>query len=195
MFRRVNQPSVSVTRTYARKPPTVMKMYNLPPSGGGNGGGGFRDILSGVVSLALIVAFFASPLGGLFFAVINSFFVLSLVLPIFLWIAFQGWQFFNTIEGSCPQCGAPVRVLKAEASPSICLNCGSFIVATPDKSAVDFYREKDQVIVDEDYTASIWDSLISGPMGARSAPPTPQQRQAQLRREQTIIDVEVEEKD
>ena len=128
---------------------------------------------------------------------LNSFFVLSLVLPVFLWIGFQGWQFFNTVEGPCPQCGAPVRVLKDEESPSICLNCGTFVRATPDKSGVDFYREEDQVIVEEGFTASIWDSILSGPMGARSAPSrsSPQERQAQYRREQTIIDVEVEEKD
>lgn len=177
---------------------TQLKMYNLPPSGGGGGGGnsGLREILTIVATLVGIVAFFASPLGGLFFAVLNSFVLLSLLLPVFLWIAFQGWQFFNTIEGPCPQCGAPVRVLKEGDSPSICLNCGTFVQSTPDKSAIDFYREMDQVVVDEGYTASIWDSLLSGPMGATSAPnKSPQERQSQYRREQTIIDVEVENKD
>lgn len=175
----------------------VLNMYNLPPSGGGGGGnGGVREILTSVATLAAIVAFFVSPLGGLFFAVINSFFVLSLLVPIVLWIGFQGWSFFNTVEGPCPQCGAPVRVVKESLSPSICLNCGTFVQATPDKSSVEFYREQDQVIVDEDYTASIWDSLLSGPMGARSAPTSsPQERQAKFRREQTIIDVEVDERD
>ena len=78
-------------------------MYNLPPSGGGGGGGGnggLGEILTSVATLAAIVLFFASPLGGLFFAVINSFFVLSLLVPVVLWIGFQGWQFFNTIEQS-----------------------------------------------------------------------------------------------
>lgn len=175
---------------------SALHMYNLPPSGGG-GNNGFKEILASVGTLALIIAFFASPLGGLFFALLNSFFVLSLVLPVFLWIAFQGWQFFNTIEGPCPQCGAPVRVLKENDSPNICLNCGTFVQATPDKSSVDFYREEDQVIVDEGYTASIWDNLMSGPMGARSAPTTksPQERQSQYRRDQTVIDVEIDDRD
>lgn len=147
-------------------------MYNLPPSGGGGGGGKneIRQILTSVATVVGIVAFFASPLGTIFFALLNSFVVLTLLFPVVLWAGFQGWQFFNTIEGPCPQCGAPVRVLKEENSPSICLNCGTFVQATADKSAVDFYREEDQVIVDEGYTASIWDSLVNGPMGATSAP-------------------------
>mmetsp|Transcript_388 Transcript_388/g.842 ORF Transcript_388/g.842 Transcript_388/m.842 type:complete len:306 (+) Transcript_388:1073-1990(+) len=165
--------------------------------GGGGGNNGLKEILASVGTLALIVAFFASPLGGLFFAVLNSFFVLSLVVPVLLWVAFQGWQFLNTVEGPCPQCGAPVRVLKENETPSICLNCGTFVQATPDKSGVEFYREEDQVIVDEGYTSSIWDSLLSGPMGARSAPTTrsAKERESQFRREATIIDVEVDDKD
>ena len=181
-----------------RPSPLVLQMYNLPPSGGGDGNDGFKDILASVGTLALIVAFFASPLGGIFFALLNSFFVLSLVVPVILWIAFQGWQFLNTVEGPCPQCGAPVRVLKENESPNICLNCGTFVQATPDKSGVEFYREEEQVIVDEGYTSTIWDDLLSGPMGARSAPTTKrsvQERESQFRRERTIIDVEVEDKD
>ena len=175
--------------------PSALHVYKLPPSGGG-GNDGFKEILASVGTLALIVAFFASPLGGLFFALVNSFFVLSLVVPVFLWVVFQGWQFFNTVEGPCPQCGAPVRVLKETGSPSICLNCGTFVQSTPDKSAVEFYREEDQVIVDEGYTGTIWDSLLSGPMGARSAPTkSSQERESQFRREQTVIDVEIEKKD
>jgi hypothetical protein len=174
-------------------------MYNLPPSGGGSGGGGgengLREILTSVVSLAALVAFFASPLGGVFFAVVNSFFVLSLALPVVLWVGFQGWQYFNTLEGPCPNCGAGLRVLKQDNAPSICLNCGTFVQATADKTAVDFYYENDQVVVEEDYTASVWDTLFSGPMGATSAPPTPKERQAQFKREQTIIDVEIEKKE
>jgi len=185
---------------HKRLSPSALCMYNLPPSGGGGGGGGnngLKEILASVGTLALIVAFFASPLGGLFFAVLNSFFVLSLVVPVLLWVAFQGWQFLNTVEGPCPQCGAPVRVLKENETPSICLNCGTFVQATPDKSGVEFYREEDQVIVDEGYTSSIWDSLLSGPMGARSAPTTrsAKERESQFRREATIIDVEVDDKD
>lgn len=195
-FRQAN-PRAFAPRTM-RVGTAGLKMYNLPPSGGGGGGGnsGIREILTSVATLAAIVAFFVSPLGGLFFAVLNSFFLLSLLLPVFLWIAFQGWQFVNTIEGPCPQCGAPVRVLKEEGSPSICLNCGTFVQASPDRSGVDFYREDDQVIVDEDYTASVWDSILNGPMGATTAPTrSTEERQSQYRREQTIIDVEVEDKD
>jgi hypothetical protein len=183
---------------YAGRSETQLGMYNLPPSGGGGGGNGIREILTSLAGLVLLVAFFASPLGGLFFAVVNSFFLASLILPIILWIAFQGWLFLNTVEGPCPQCGAPVRVAKQDESPSICLNCGTFVQVTPDKSSVDFYREEDQVIVDEGYTASIWDSLLGGPMsapttrsGSRSSSNSPEERQARFKREQKVIDVDI----
>jgi hypothetical protein len=195
-------PSIGASHPDPRYPTmksrTSLRMYNLPPSGGGGGNGGIRQILTSVVSLLAIVAFFVSPLGALFFTVLNSFFLASLILPAFLWIGFQTWLFFNTVEGPCPQCGAPVRVAKEQESPSICLNCGTFVQVSPDKSSVDFYREDDQVIIDEGYTASIWDSLLGGPTGTRSAPSSgtsPTERQARFNREQTVIDVEVEEQD
>lgn len=181
-----------------RRSHTTLEMYNLPPGGGSGGGGdnnGLGEILTSVVSLAALVAFFVSPLGGIFFAVVNSFFVLSLALPVVLWIGFQGWQYFNTLEGPCPNCGEGLRVLKQDNAPSICLNCGTVVQATADKSAVDFYYENGQVVTQEDYTASVWDNIFTGPMGATSAPPTPQERQSQFKREQTIIDVEIEKKE
>ncbi|KAL7572004.1 hypothetical protein ACA910_001659 [Epithemia clementina (nom. ined.)] len=174
--------------------PSMLRMYNLPPTPPPKGGP-LREILTGAVTLLAIVAFFASPLGGIFFAIVNSFFVLSLLTPFVLWLGFQVWQFFFTIEGPCPNCSAPLRIVKDQNSPSFCLNCGTVVQATDDGNGIDFYYDKElrdqQRIVDEGYTASILDNLFGGGTRVLS---TPEQRQAKYKRETTIIDVEFEER-
>ena len=154
--------------------------------------------MTGAVTLLAIVAFFVSPLGGIFFAVLNSFFLVSLLTPFVLWLGFQVWQFFFTIEGPCPNCGAPLRVVKDSSSPSFCLNCGTVVQATEDGTGVDFYYDEfDQVVVDDEqqeYTPSFLDNWFGG--GTRNAPTTtPEQRQSKYRRETTIIDVQVNDDD
>ena len=92
---------------------TQLSMYNLPPSGGG-GNNGLKEIAMSALTLLGIVAFFASPLGGVFFFAVNSVFVLLLLIPVVGIISFNVWQYLNTIEGPCPSCGAPTRVVKNE---------------------------------------------------------------------------------
>jgi len=105
---------------------TSLQMYNLPPSGGGGGKSDLEALIPTIVSTVLIVAFFASPLGGIFFAIFNSIFLLALLTPFVLFGGFQFWKTFYTIEEPCPSCGAiPVRVLKS-GEPSVCLNCGAY---------------------------------------------------------------------
>ena len=191
-----DQPAI---KPMSRQSYTRLFMYNLPPSPQG-GGGPLRELLTGALTLVAIVAFFASPLGGIFFTILNSFFLLSVLTPFILWLGFQAWQFFYTVEGPCPNCGAPLRIAKDPNSPSFCLNCGTVVQATDDGNAIDFFyndnlNQQQQVIVDDDYTSSIFDSFFGG--GTRGVPKsydtTPDQRQSKFRRETTIIDVEFED--
>ena len=66
--------------------------YNLPPSGGGGGKSDLEALIPTIVSTVLIVAFFASPLGGIFFAIFNSIFLLALLTPFVLFGGFQFWK-------------------------------------------------------------------------------------------------------
>jgi len=118
---------------------TSLYMYNLPPGRGG-GGGGLGEILKGAAGLLLTVAFFASPVGGFVLGIFNSFLLLAILIPTIGTIGFQAWQYFNTISGECPSCGAPARVLKSkdgESTPTACFNCGSILQASYDNSRID----------------------------------------------------------
>ena len=120
--------NVISTISHAKFTTSSLNMYNLPPSGGGGKGpkNEFEAILPTITTGILVALFFASPLGGIFFAVFNSIFVLALLTPFVLFGGFQLWKTLYTIEDNCPSCGAiPVRVLK-NGEPSVCLNCGAF---------------------------------------------------------------------
>jgi hypothetical protein len=117
---------------------TRLEMYNLPGGGGGGRDNGVGGIVKGAFTIALIVAFFASPLVlGLF----NSLLVLLFVLPLVASVGFQAWQTFNTVTGTCPNCGAPATVLKASKNeiptPSLCFNCGAVLQANSDNTGID----------------------------------------------------------
>lgn len=108
-----------------RPPSTSLRMgYQLPPSPRGPKEQ-FEAILPTIATGVLVALFFASPLGGIFFAITNSLFVLAFVTPFILFAGFQIWTALYTVEAPCPSCGAlPVRVLKS-GEPSRCLNCGA----------------------------------------------------------------------
>lgn len=181
---------------------TQLSMYNLPPGKNDNEIG---DILKGAASLALVVAFFASPLGGFVLGVFNSFFLLALLLPILGTVGFNVWNYFNTITGDCPNCGAPARVLKTnsqgEASPSICISCGSILQANYDNTRIDNITGKNTV---DGLTggASIFDLFGGVPPSASTTSTTTtsifeettrESREKTSKRESTIIDVEIED--
>mmetsp|Transcript_42390 Transcript_42390/g.123135 ORF Transcript_42390/g.123135 Transcript_42390/m.123135 type:complete len:269 (-) Transcript_42390:20-826(-) len=117
---------------------TCLHMYNLPPGRKDNDLG---DLLKLAGTLILTVAFFVSPLGGIVLGIINSFFLLALLLPIMGGVGIAAWQYLNTMTGDCPNCGAPVRVLKAKdgntGEPSICFTCGAILQANYDNSGID----------------------------------------------------------
>ena len=120
---------------------TKLSMYNLPPGGGGGGKNDVGALLSSVGFFALTVAFFLSPLGGFVLTIMNSFLLLALLLPVLGIVGFQAWQYFNTISGACPNCGAPVTVLKSQPNgedvPSVCFSCGAIIQANYENTGID----------------------------------------------------------
>jgi len=183
---------------------TGLFMYNLPPGKNENELG---DILKGAASLILVVAFFASPLGGLVFGIFNSFLLLAILTPVLATVGISVWQYFNTITGSCPNCGAPVRVVKTKegglAQPTICISCGSILQANYDNSGIDNVTGRNSL-----------NDLSTGPFGGGGTifdvfggPPSPGSRTTstttiveekktqkdKIRREATIIDVEVDD--
>lgn len=180
-------------------------MYNLPPSGGGGGKNDnvISQVLGGALSIGAIVLFFASPLGSIVFAITNSLFLLALITPILLTIAFQVWQALNTVEGPCPNCGAPARVLKQVEQPSICLNCGSILQVSPDLKEIELSsptRRQSGNFIDIDSPGAAGGSIfdIFGGAGAPQQQPTRaqvQEKGQKFKRESTIVDVEVTKDD
>jgi hypothetical protein len=182
-------------------------MYELPPSGGGGGGGKNDDamtqVLQGALTIGAIVLFFVSPLGSIFFAITNSLFLLALITPVILTVAFQVWQSLNTIEGTCPSCGAPKqRVFKDPAAPGICFNCGSIIQASPDLKSIELstpiqrgggFVEMDQPGIGS--PASIFDIFGEGLPSQQPTVDDVKAKESKFRRERTIIDVEVKDDD
>ena len=139
MSRKTPTIPVSSMRT---KVNTKLSMYNLPPGGGGGGGkSDLAQLATSVGLFALTIAFFLSPLGGFVLTIMNSFLLLALLVPILGVVGFQAWQFFNTIKGPCPNCGAPVQVLKSQPNgqdvPSICYSCGAIIQANYENTGID----------------------------------------------------------
>jgi hypothetical protein len=191
---------------YESSSTSCLYMYNLPPSGGGGGGNDVGEVVRGAVTIALIVAFFVSPLGGLILGLFNSFLVLLFVLPLIASVGFQIWQSLNTISGACPNCGAPVTVLKTNndglSSPSLCFNCGAVLQANYDNTGIDNISGR----------TSLDDLSIPSPMGGgnsifdvftteRATTTTTTKTvsntggKEKRRRETTIIDVDVEDLD
>lgn len=141
---------------------TSLKMgFNLPPGNKGPGDA-LGEILPGILTIGAVVLFLASPLGSIFFAITNSLFILALVTPIVLYVSFQIWNKVYAIDGTCPNCSAPLKVLKDEsASPSMCISCGARVRATRDKDGVELCNDPSSVLQD-DSVGSIFDTLFGG---------------------------------
>jgi hypothetical protein len=184
--------------------------FQLPP---GKEDKGLDPIFTTVLSLVGVVAFFASPLGGIFFAITNSLFILALLVPVTAVVGFQAWQYFNTITAPCPNCGAPVQVVKwteLEPSPTLCVNCGSVVQANAANDGIDFAGQGPGTVGDSD-GASLLDMLFGGGMNSNngggggvqqrrpgddaSVSGGPKSTEQRYKREATIIDVDVEKND
>ena len=214
-----NVPFSSSTTTTS----TQIQMYNLPPGGPNNNNDDnpLSQLLSGALVIGGIILFFASPLGSIFFAITNSLFLLALITPVVLTIAFQVWQSLNTVSGTCPNCGSPARIVKDPDQAGICFNCGTILQASSDGKSIEFAasnkgingRGNDYIDMNNPGSStssgsgsSIFDSFFGGTESttSRSSTSTSSQQQSsssssdakskasKFKREQTIIDVEVE---
>jgi hypothetical protein len=176
--------------------------YNLPPGGsGGSGGPGDKimEFITPVLTIGAVVLFFMSPLGGIFFAITNSLFILALITPIVIGVGFNVWQSLYTIEGACPNCGSPARVLKdEEAGPNVCLACGQLIRATVDKDGIELCNNPNDIFDEKSRVSSFFDIFTSDRSVYEETTTTTtvvdaaQKRKDQTRREQTIIDIDVD---
>lgn len=189
------QPWILSTTTMTTT--TQLRMYNLPPSPQNNND--WKGILTSGLVIAGVIAFFASPLGAIFFALFNSLLVATFLLPLVGIVGYQVWQAFNTVSGPCPNCGAPCRVLKQRSNefsnPSLCFNCGSVVRANSDNNGIELASSLEEDVIP---SSPFWDSLFkAGPTVITKT--TTRTETANLgdriRRERTVIDVEVEDED
>lgn len=174
--------------------PTSLFMYNLPPNnGGGRDPNPLGDILPTIVTVVGLAVFFASPLGGIFFAITNSLFLLALITPVLIFAGIQIWSKLNTYEGDCPNCGNNVVVLKSkEGEPTLCLNCGSMVRATVDLKGIELCNGKsmdDNFFNTAGSNGPSFTDIFSSPN--RTPEITVEEEKKKSNRDRTVIDVEV----
>jgi hypothetical protein len=184
------------------KPTAISMGYQLPPSGPKGPLEQIQAILPTIGTALLVALFFASPLGGLFFALFNSIFVLALLTPLILYGGFQIWSALYTIEAPCPSCGViPIRVLKNGGEPSICINCGSLSRANANGDGLELCNNPNDMIGGLG-GGSLFDSLFG--MGGNgmsdydvfddigSKRESSEEQAKKAKRQATVIDVDVE---
>lgn len=181
------------------KKSTYLQMgYQLPPSPKGPLEQ-FQAILPTIATGVLVALFFASPLGGAFFAITNTLFVLAFVTPFLLFAGFQIWSALYTVEAPCPSCGQlPVRALK-NGEPTVCLNCGAFSRANEKGDGLELCNNPYDMM-NEGGSGSLFDSLFGGMEGGNGISDfevlgsgnSEQEQAKKAKRQGTIIDVEVE---
>ena len=90
----ISQPPVDANIIYKpREKTTSLQMgYRLPPGDPKGPLEQIEAIIPTVVTGVLVLLFFASPLGGIFFAFFNSIFVLAILTPFILYGGFQIWS-------------------------------------------------------------------------------------------------------
>jgi len=121
-----------------------------------------ESIISTIAPIALVGLFFASPLGGIFFAVTNSLFVLALITPLVLFAGFKIYTALYTVEAPCPSCGVlPVRVLK-NGEPGVCLNCGAFSRVDEKGDGLELCNNPYDSVLNENGGGGMFDALFGG---------------------------------
>lgn len=184
---------------------TKLHMSYLPPGGGNEKDKNFltdiSDALPGIGLAVGITLFFLSPLGGIFFAITNSLFVLALLTPFVLFAGFQLWTKLNTVQGECPSCSQPVVVLNSDdGAPSMCLSCGVAVRATKDKKSVELCSgtTMDDSFFDTDTGSSNGMDAFMDILKSNSSSEQEMKKEDVLKkatRERTVIDVDVDVQD
>ena len=203
LFHRVTlQPSSSATTT------SIFMTFKFPPTPPPKSND-LADLLKLGGGLVVGILFFVSPVGGFVLGVFNSLFLLTIFVPLIATIAFNIWQYFNTISGPCPNCGAPVTVIKTPQQqstttihvpqPSVCFNCGSIVQANYDNTAIDNVTGRNTV-QDLEGDSSVFENLFGrSPSNQNDASTvTAFDRSTQrkrVERESKIIDVQVDAED
>jgi len=179
--------------------------FNLPPGNRGPGGS-YEEVIPGILTLAGIALFLFSPLGGIFFAITNSLFLFAFLTPVILFVGFQIWQAFYTLEDACPSCSVPVRVMKDEkASPVICFSCGKLVRSTRAKNGIELCNDPNSILQDNE--GSIFGNSFFGGGGRsdifneeelfssnnQADRKNSSSAKDKAKREGTIIDVDIEE--
>jgi len=169
--------------------------FNLPPKKSSP----LDDILPGIVTAIGLGVFFASPLGGIFFAITNSLFVLALLTPVVLIVGFQLWKTFNAVDATCPSCGSPVTALK-NGEPTMCFGCGSVLRTNREGNGVELcnagpsFEEEVPGFFGAD-TSEIFEDFFGGQRGVVAESVKTEKRQEErvkkVKRESTVIDIDV----
>ena len=71
---------------------------------------------------------------GVLFNVANVIFLVIFLVPLIGGPIFQWYINQNLLEGTCPDCGAPIQVLKDQSAR--CMSCGSSVASELDASGV-----------------------------------------------------------
>ena len=126
--------------------------------------------------------------------------MLALLTPFILFVGFQVWSALYTFEAPCPSCGQlPVRALK-NGEPSVCLNCGAFSRVNEKGDGLELCNNPYDMLNEGMGGGSLFDSLFGGgSMGGMSdfvsADAPSEEQRKKVKRQGTIIDVEVERDD
>ena len=107
----------------ARSPPVTMRI----------GGGGFdpRGLVTPIVLVLLVTS-------GAAAWIFNGLFVLLFVVPLVVGPLLSWYISSNLVDGSCPECAAPVQGFKGQRT--VCMNCGASMSSDVTASGV-FTRE------------------------------------------------------
>lgn len=128
---------------------TTTSLYGflLPPDNNNDNNNKKSELFtigSSILTVLATVAFFISPLGTIFFAIMNSFLALVILLPVIGYVSYQIWSYQNTITGNCPNCNASVTILKENKNNeviennflmpvNVCYNCGTILEVKENK--------------------------------------------------------------
>lgn len=92
---------------------------------GGRGGSGGFDPQS-LVGPAVLIALIGTGTLGWLFNLLNGFFLLLFIVPLVAGPAVSWFIEANAVEGACPECGAPMKLLKMQQQER-CYSCGALM--------------------------------------------------------------------